>query len=91
MAENYNHLKPWLEELCQKCDLPIYKLANRAGISRAIIYAWMSDRHRPDPENLLKVVQVFAAGTGRPSEELLAEALTKYTDNRRGRLPGTSA
>lgn len=89
MAKDFNRLKPWIEKQTQLAGLPIYKLANRAGISRASIYAWMNDTTRPDSETLLRVVQVLADHTDQDSAKLHAEALAQYTNRPEGRAPGT--
>lgn len=88
MSKDYNRLKPWIEKMCKEAHLPVYKVANRAGISRAIIYGWMSDKHRPDSDTILRVAQVFATATGRDSAKLHAEALAQYTPRSEGRTPG---
>lgn len=89
MAKDYNNLKKWIEKMCKDAGLPIYKVANRAGVSRAIIYNWMIDRNRPDEDTLLRVAQVFADHTGRKSEEIFAEGLTQYTTRPKGRPRGS--
>lgn len=87
--KDFNNLKPWLTKMCRESNLPIYKLANRAEISRAVIYAWMADRYRPDSKTLLRVSQVFAEHTGRKSEDIQAEGLATYTPRVEGRPLGT--
>lgn len=89
-VKDFNNLKPWIEKMTKASGLPIYKVANRAGISRASIYAWMNDLSRPDPETILKVVQVYAPLVGRKSHDLLTEALKQYTNRTEGRPEGYS-
>lgn len=90
MAKDFNRLKAWIEKYAKEANLPIYKLANRAGISRATIYSWMIDKYRPDSEQLLKVAQVFAEHTNHTSEELFAEGLRQYTPRLEGRRVGAT-
>lgn len=90
MARDFNKLKAWVEKYAKESNLPIYKIANRAGIARATIYSWMNDKYRPDSEQVLKVAQVFAAHTNHTSEELFAEGLRQYTPRAEGRQPGAT-
>lgn len=90
MKKDYNNLKPWIEKMTKASGLPIYKVANRAGVARASIYAWMNDVTRPDPETILKVVQVYAPLVGRDTHDLLAEALKQYAERVEGRPVGYS-
>jgi hypothetical protein len=42
----------------------------------------------PNPETMLKIVQVFARLSGEDFEKLHAEALSQYVNRREGRKPG---
>lgn len=88
--QDFNNLKPWIEKMCKAAGLPIYKLANRANVSRQTIYGWMSDRYRPDSETMLRIAQVLATATGGDSSKIYAEGLAQYTPRLEGRLPGYS-
>lgn len=87
-TKDYNHLGTWLPAQIEKTGLPMFKIANRAGINRVTIYGWMKDTYRPDSETILKVVQVIADLTGQDSAKLLAEALRQYTTRPEGRRTG---
>lgn len=85
---DYNNLGKWLPAQIEKTGLPMFKVANRAGISRATVYSWMNDSYRPDSETLLKMVQIIADLRGVDSARLHAEALSQYTNRPEGRKSG---
>ena len=86
--KDYNHLDKWIPAQIKKTGLPIFKVANRIGISRASIYAWMKDTTRPDSDTMLKFAQVIAGFSGEDSDKLFAEGLSQYTNRPEGRKSG---
>lgn len=86
--KDYNNLGTWLPLQIEKTGMPMFKITNRAAMSRATVYGWMSDRYRPDSESLLKFLQVIADLTGQDSAKLLAEGLRQYTNRPEGRKTG---
>jgi hypothetical protein len=85
---DYNNLGKWLPVQIEKTGIPMFKVAMRAGVSRASVYAWMVDKTRPDSETMLKFVQVLANLTGQDSTALHAEALSQYINRPEGRKAG---
>lgn len=87
-TKDYNHLGRWLPGQIEKTGMPMFKIANRAGLSRGSVYGWMTDRYRPDSETLLKFLQVIADLTDQDSAKLHAEGLRQYTNRPEGRRSG---
>lgn len=88
--KDFNNLKPWLSKLIKDSGLPIYKVANRADMSRIALYNWMSDISRPDDESFQKVIRVLANETGRNFSELLTEGYSTFTPRQEGRPRGST-
>jgi transcriptional regulator with XRE-family HTH domain len=80
--ENFNHLKQWLVPLLNEKKMSVEDLAQKANITRTIIYWWLSDKYRPDEQSMVRVCAVL----GRPLEE----GLRQYTPRKRGRPVGYS-
>lgn len=72
-----NNLRDWITPQLQELQMSVEELANSAGVSRAILYAYFSDRHRPSEEIMLRICRVL----GRPLED----GLQQYTPKRAGR------
>jgi transcriptional regulator with XRE-family HTH domain len=88
---DYNHLKPWLSKLLKDSGLPVYRVANRAGLTRSTLYYWMNDRYRPEGDAFAKVVRILADELGKDYNNLYMEGLSKFTPRQPGRPKGEAA
>lgn len=77
MSTPENNLREWIQPQLEELQMSVEELANKCGISRAILYAYFSDRHRPSGEIMVRICNAL----GRPLEE----GLQQYTPKRVGR------
>lgn len=83
MPKDYNRIKQWLIPKLEVKQITIEEFANAAGLSRASIYFYLSDRHRPDEQAMAKMCHVLGAD--------LEEGLRQYTPRFRGRPYGSKS
>lgn len=76
-----NNLKGWLRTKIEERGISISKLADETGLTRAIIYFYMSDVNRPTQMNLQKICDVLGAD--------INEAMALYTPKKVGRPIGS--
>lgn len=77
MTQVENNIKEWIKPLLEERGLSVEEFTNIAGISRAAIYHYFTDKYRPTEEIMAKMCRAL----GVPLEEGLAQ----YTPRRRGR------
>lgn len=76
---DFNKIKDWLLPKLQEKKWSVEEFANACGLSRAIVYFYLADTHRPTEETMVRMCQVL----GVPLEEGLAQ----YTPRIHGRPP----
>ena len=83
MRSYFNNIRQWLEPQLEAKGLSVERFARRAKLSKALVYFYMSDRHRPSEEAMARMCAVL----GVPFQEGLAQ----YTPNTVGRPKGSPA
>ncbi len=78
--QDFSHIKEWILPLADKKGISLERLGRAAGISRASVYHYMSDRSRPDSQTMMRICDAL----GVPHEEGLAQ----YTPRKEGRPKG---
>lgn len=82
-TKDWNNLPKWLPKQISKIGLTPEKAANRTGVSRTMMYAYLNDTARPGEQTALKLSRVL----GVKFEELLAQ----YTPKKNGRPRGSES
>lgn len=77
MSKDFNHLREFLLPLLEERGLSIENFSRDAGISRASVYFYMSDRFRPDDAAVFKMARAL----GVPPEDIFKQ----FTPRPRGR------
>lgn len=80
---DFNNIKQWLIPQLDKLSMSVEQFANTAGLSRAAIYHYFEDRHRPDEQSMARICHVL----GVPLEQ----GLRQYTQRKRGKPRGMSS
>lgn len=80
MERDFNNLKQWLPPLIEKLDISYEKFARACGVTRPMIYYYLSDKYRPETQTMIRMCQVL----GVPPEE----GLSQYTPRKVGRPLG---
>jgi transcriptional regulator with XRE-family HTH domain len=73
MAKDFNHINRWLPPLLKSKGLTMEKFSRKVKVSRAAVYAYMTDRNRPDSQIMLRMCRVL----GVPFEEGLKQYVPK--------------
>jgi transcriptional regulator with XRE-family HTH domain len=76
-TEDFNRIKEWLMPKLEAMNLSVEEFADATGLTRASIYNYVCDRHRPNRSAIAKMTRVL----GVPLEE----GLRQYTSRPRGR------
>jgi transcriptional regulator with XRE-family HTH domain len=79
-SNDFNSIREWLVPILTQKGISNEQLANDAGLSRASVYFYLSDRARPSEQSMIKICQVL----GVPPEE----GMRQYTPKKRGRPVG---
>jgi transcriptional regulator with XRE-family HTH domain len=74
---NFNNLKNWLLPQLEERQMSVEQFARAAGLTRGMVYFYLSDRNRPSEDATIRMCQVL----GVPPEEGFAQ----YTPNKIGR------
>ncbi len=80
MSQDFSNLKTWLPPLIEKIDMSYEKFARAVGITRPMIYFYLSDKYRPESQTMIRMCQIL----GVPAEEGLAQ----YSPRKVGRPQG---
>lgn len=83
MPKDFNRIKQWLIPKLEAKNITIEEFANAAGLSRASIYFYITDKHRPDEQAMAKMCHVLGVE--------LVEGLRQYTPRFRGRPHGSKS
>jgi transcriptional regulator with XRE-family HTH domain len=81
-STDYNRIKLWLLPILDSKGMSVESFARLVGISRATVYFYLSDKHRPDEQVMAQICRVL----GVPFEE----GLRQYTPKKWGRPRGRS-
>jgi transcriptional regulator with XRE-family HTH domain len=81
ITTDYNRIKEWLLPILDSKGISVENFARAVGISRATVYFYMNDRHRPDEQVMAQMCRVL----GVPFEE----GLRQYTPKKWGRPSGS--
>lgn len=68
---NFNNLPTWLPPLIARKKLTIEEFAREAGLTRASVYNYLTDRSRPSEDSMLAMCRVLGVS--------LEEGLKQYT------------
>lgn len=74
--EGFNRLGEWLPPLLAERHMSVEELANEAGLTRASIYFYLTDKTRPTEENMARICNVL--------DVPLEEGLAQYTPRKAG-------
>ena len=77
MTTDFNNIKQWLLPKLDRIPLSIEMFSREVGVSRAIIYRYLSDQSRPESQTMVRMCRVL----GVP----FSEGLAQYTPKRVGR------
>lgn len=81
--DDWSNLPTWLPKKIKMTGLTVEQVAHRVGVSRTVIYEYLTDDARPTEETMLKLSRVL----GVPYEE----ALSQYVPKKRGRPRGAGS
>jgi len=81
MSTGFNNIRQWLVPQLDKKGISVEQFARAAGISRASIYCYMDDTHRPSTQMMKRMCHVL----GVPLEE----GLRQYSPTTMGRPKGS--
>ncbi len=73
---DYNRIREWLDPKLDSMGISVEQFANKCGLTRAMVYFYRDDKHRPSTGNMAKMCHVL----GVPLEE----GLRQYTPRRSG-------
>jgi len=81
-SADYNRIKQWLLPILDSKGISVESFARSVGISRATVYFYMNDRHRPDEQIMAQMCHVLGVS--------VEEGLRQYTPKKWGRPCGRS-
>lgn len=79
---DFSNLNVWLPRKAKTAKLTFEQIAHRVGISRTMMYEYVSDLSRPTEQTMLKMCRVL----GVPFEQ----GLSQYTPKKIGRPRGSN-
>ena len=62
-AEDYSNVREWLPRHIERVGLTVEQFAYRVGLSRAIIYFYMADRHRPTEQAMARICEALGGSS----------------------------
>lgn len=79
--KDFNNIREWLVPLLEGKKLSIERFARQVGVSKAVVYFYLSDTSRPTEETMKRMCDVLQV----PFEE----GLRQYTPKKNGRPKGS--
>lgn len=96
MSNDFNNINKWLGQKLAERGVSVEQLANIAGLSKASLYFYMTDRRRPDEQAMAKICHALSglmvtdlSGNTFMQEVPFEEGLRQYTPRKRGRPHGS--
>jgi transcriptional regulator with XRE-family HTH domain len=77
---DWSNLPYWLPKKIKATDLTVEQIAHRVGISRTMMYEYLTDDARPNEDTMLKLCRVLNV----PYEEGLAQYVPRKNGRPRG-------
>ena len=81
--QDFNNLPTWLPKKIERAGLTTEQFANRIGVSRTMVYEYLTDDARPGEQTALRMARFLKI----PFEQLLSQ----YTPKKNGRPHGTGS